>query len=77
MIGLGSWLLAVPLSIPMSLALGRAFGQIMFPVPVVIAPELVGVVRWFAVVVILTVVACAVPAWRAARIAPRVALAFE
>ena len=77
MIALASWLVAVPISVPMSIVLGQAFGRVMFPVPVMLTPEPTGVMRWFAVVVIITVAACAIPAWRATQIAPRVALAFE
>ncbi len=76
-IALLGWLLAIPLSLPMSVALGRAFGRIMMPLAVTWVPDVVGVVRWLGVVVVVSVVACAWPAWRATRITTRAALAYE
>ena len=76
-IALASWLVAIPLSVPMSLVLGKAFGRIMLPVPVTFVPELTGVLRWLAVVVIVSVVASAWPAFRATRITTARALAYE
>jgi putative ABC transport system permease protein len=76
-IGLLSWALAVPLSLPVSLMLGRAFGRVMFPVPVMLVPQVSGVVWWLAVVLVVTVVACTWPAARAMRITTREALAYE
>ncbi len=67
-IGILSWVLAVPLSVPMSVLLGRAFGRIMIPVPVHYTPDAAGVGRWLAVVVGVSVLACAWPAFRALRI---------
>jgi putative ABC transport system permease protein len=76
-IALASWLVAIPLSVPMSIVLGKAFGRIMLPVPVTFVPELTGVLRWLAVVVIVSVVASAWPAFRATRITTARALAYE
>ncbi|MEO7455383.1 MAG: FtsX-like permease family protein [Gemmatimonadaceae bacterium] len=70
-----SWLIAIPLSLPMSIALGNAFGRVMLEVPVHLLPDGPGVLRWFTVVVLLSVVACAWPAWRAMRITTSSALA--
>ncbi|MDQ6768740.1 MAG: ABC transporter permease, partial [Gemmatimonadota bacterium] len=72
-----SWLLAIPLSIPMSVGLGKAFGRIMFTVPVNLAPDLGAVWRWLAVSVIVSLVACAWPALRAMRVPTATALAYE
>lgn len=72
-----SWAIALPLSIPMSLVLGWAFGRIMLPVPLNPVPEPLAVVRWLAVVLVVTVVACAWPAIRATRITAATALAYE
>jgi putative ABC transport system permease protein len=73
-IGVLSWALAIPLSVPMSVLLGRAFGRIMIPVPVRYAPEAAGVGQWLAVVLLVSVVACAWPAFRALRITTAAAL---
>jgi putative ABC transport system permease protein len=72
-----SWLLAIPLSVPMSLILGRAFGKVMFPVPPAYVPEASGVAIWFGVVLGVSLLACAWPARRATRITTAAALAYE
>lgn len=72
-----SWVIAIPLSIPISVVLGRAFGRIMFKVPVVLVPEVSGVIAWLGVVVGVSIVACAWPAYRAMRVPTAAALAFE
>jgi putative ABC transport system permease protein len=76
-VGVLSWLVALPLSVPMSVVLGRAFGNIMLPVPVQWTPEPTGMLRWLLVVVLVSIVACAWPAFRATRIPTATALAYE
>jgi putative ABC transport system permease protein len=76
-IALLSWALAVPLSLPMSVILGRRFGRVMMPVAARYVPEAAGVLGWLAVVLVVSVVACAWPAWRATRIPTARALAYE
>ena len=71
------WALAVPLSLPISILLGRAFGRIMLPVPLTWMPDAPGVVSWFFVALLVSVVSCAWPAWRATRITTRSALSYE
>jgi putative ABC transport system permease protein len=68
---------ALPLSVPMSIALGSAFGRVMLPVPNRLIPEPTGVGWWLALVVIVSMVACAWPAIRAMRISTRAALSYE
>jgi putative ABC transport system permease protein len=72
-----SWALALPLSIPMSVTLGRAFGRVMLKVPVTYVPETSGVLRWLALVLTVSVVACAWPALRAMRVPAAQALAYQ
>ena len=76
-IALLSWLAAIPLSVPMSLVLGEAFGRIMLPVPARVVPELNGVLIWLGLVVVVSVVACAWPAIRAMRVPTAAALSYE
>jgi putative ABC transport system permease protein len=76
-IALLSWAVALPLSVPMSLLLGRAFGRIMLPVPPRLAPEGTAVLLWLGLAVGVSVVACAWPAWRAVRVPTAVALSYE
>jgi putative ABC transport system permease protein len=72
-----SWLIALPLSVPMSAVLGDAFGRVMMRVPTTLVPESSGVLRWFVVVTAVSVVACAWPALRAMRVTVASALAYE
>ncbi len=76
-IALLSWLVAIPLSVPMSLALGEAFSRIMLPVPARYAPDASGVAIWLGLVTVVSVAACAWPAIRAMRVPTAVALAYE
>jgi putative ABC transport system permease protein len=75
-IGIASWLLAIPLSLPMSVLLGQAFGRIMIPVPVTFVPEPSGVGRWLVVVVGVSIIASAWPAFRAMKISTAAALSY-
>lgn len=77
-VGLCSWLLAIPLSIPMSVILGKAFGRIMLPVRIVsVVPEPAGLALWLAVVIGVSLAASAWPGIRATRITTAEALAYE
>ena len=72
-----SWVIAIPLSLPMSIALGEAFGRTMLRVPVILVPEPSAMLRWLAVVVGVSIVACAWPAYRAMRVTTAAALSYE
>jgi len=77
-ISIASWALAIPLSIPMSVILGRTFGRIMMPVRITtLVPESSGMLAWLGVVVLVSLVACAWPAYRATRVTTAAALAYE
>jgi len=77
-ISVASWALAIPLSVPMSVILGNAFGRIMMPVRfVTLVPEPSGMLLWLVVVVAVSLVACAWPAYRATRVTTAAALAYE
>jgi len=76
-IALLGWLVSIPLSVPMSLVLERAFGKIMFEVPTSIVPDGRGVAQWAIVVVVVAVLASAVPALRATRTSTAAALGYE
>jgi putative ABC transport system permease protein len=72
-----SWIVSLPLSVPMSYILARVFGGIMLPTTPVYWPGLGGLARWMAVVVVVSFVSCMWPAWRAMRVSVRQALAYE
>ncbi|HEY2630030.1 MAG TPA: FtsX-like permease family protein [Usitatibacter sp.] len=75
-IALLGWASALVLSVPMSLALGRAFGAIMFPVPDRYVPTATGTLAWLGVAAVVSIVACAWPALRATRIPTAAALTY-
>jgi putative ABC transport system permease protein len=74
-VGLIAWAIALAASVPASVALGHAFGSVMFPVPMHLAPDLAGSIEWLAAVVVISVLACAGPSLRALRIPAARALA--
>jgi putative ABC transport system permease protein len=76
-IALLSFAVSLPLSIPMSVALGEAFGRVMFPVPVIHLPDVGGAWRWLALLVVVSVLGCALPALHAMRVSAVKALAYE
>jgi putative ABC transport system permease protein len=71
------WLLSLPLSVPVSVLLGEAFGSVMFAVPTSLTPEPGGALRWLALVTAVSVLACAWPAWQAMRMPVVKALQYE
>ena len=76
-IALLGWVVALPLSVPISSALAFAFSRIMLPVPVRWLPAADGLAQWLAVVVVVSLVSCSWPALRAMRVSVRAALAYE
>ncbi len=77
LIAIISWLIAIPLSLPMSVLLARSFGRIMLPVSATLVPQGSAVGIWLLVVVVVSLAACAWPALRATRIPTVAALAYE
>lgn len=75
-IGLMSWVIALPLSIPISLGIGYLIGMMSFrsPLPLIVSP--VGLVIWFLVLVIGSIAASAYPAQQASRLTVRETLAY-
>ena len=75
MIGLFSWLIAVPLSIPLGIAFSQLIADaIDFQFGYSYAPE--GAAIWLVVVVVLSVTASGMPAWRATRTSVREVLSY-
>jgi putative ABC transport system permease protein len=75
-IALLGWASALVLSVPMSVALGRVFGSIMFPVPDRYVPTAAATLEWLATAVVVSTVASAWPAIRATRIPTAAALSY-
>jgi len=76
-VALMSWLIAVPLSLPISVLVGQAFGRIFFPLPIRLIPEVSALGQWLAAVLVVALISCALPAWRATRTPVAKALAYE
>ena len=71
------WLVALPLSIPMSAAFAWAFGRVMFAVPVHALPSLRGAAVWLLLATVVSLLACALPARSALRRSVAAALSYE
>jgi putative ABC transport system permease protein len=77
LIGVISWALAVPLSVPLSLLFDAMLGQAFFYQPLDFVFSLLGVIGWLAIVVIVSVIASLLPAYRATKMSVRETLAYE
>jgi putative ABC transport system permease protein len=76
-IGIVSWLIAIPVSIPMTLIFNSLMGNLMFggPLSFVFSPQ--GLAIWLAIVLVMAFVASLLPAYRAMRMSVRETLAYE
>jgi len=75
-IGLMSWVIALPISIPLTYGIGYLVGTMSFrfPLPLVMSPAGLGI--WLAVIVIGSIAASAYPAKQAAQLTVRETLAY-
>lgn len=71
------WLVSLPLSLPISAVLEVAFGRIMFSVPWRLVPGPATAMGWLALMALISLLACALPARRALRIPAAEALAYS
>jgi len=75
-VGLVSWALGVFVSVPIGIGLTSALGQAMsFPLSFAYSP--LGVVAWLVFVIVISVLASLLPAYRAARVSVAEAIAYE
>lgn len=72
-----AWVVSIPASVPFSLALGEAFGRIMFRVPTIYFPAASHMLAWLGVTVAVSVLASAWPARRATSVPVAAAIAHE
>lgn len=77
LIGMMSWILAIGLSLPLSVMLAREIGLSFmdYPMPASYSPG--GILAWAALVVIISIVASLFPALRAVRLTVTEVLAYE
>jgi putative ABC transport system permease protein len=75
-IGLISWIIALPLSIPLTFGIGYLIGNLSFrvPLPLIISPT--GLFIWFSIILIGSIAASAYPAQQASRLTVRETLAY-
>jgi putative ABC transport system permease protein len=75
-IGALSWLIAIPLSLPLSSHVGNLVGSLSFrmPLPLSLSPAALG--TWLVVVLVGAAAASAFPAQRASRLTIRETLAY-
>jgi putative ABC transport system permease protein len=75
-VGLVSWALGVIVSVPIGVLLTDSLGKAMsFPLSFAYSP--LGVVAWLVFVIIISVLASLLPAYRAARVSVAEAIAYE
>jgi len=77
LIGIISWALAVPLSVPMSLLFNTMLGQAFFAQALDFVFSPFGVIVWLTIVVVVSVVASLLPAYRATKMSVWETLAYE
>jgi putative ABC transport system permease protein len=77
MLGVLSWLLAVPLSYPGALVFNNLVSTELFQIPLDFDYSLVGTVLWLVIVVVLSGLASLWPALSATQVSVREALAYE
>ena len=77
LIGLMSWVVAVALAAPVSLALEAVGGRIFFKAPLDFFMSPLAAAVWLGLVVVLASLGSVVPARHAARLTVREALAYE
>jgi putative ABC transport system permease protein len=77
LVGVIGWLLAVPLSIPLSHLLSNAVGRMFVGTPLTYTFSTGGMLIWLGLVVVLSALAALVPGRRAARLTVRDVLVYE
>jgi putative ABC transport system permease protein len=77
LVGLLSFLVALPLSYPATLLFGSILGQVIFKQSLTYAPTVQGPLIWLALVMLVSTIASIAPAQRASQISIREALAYE
>jgi putative ABC transport system permease protein len=77
LLGMLSWLLAVPLSYPGALAFSNLVGNTLLNLPFDFKYSMGGVSLWLAIVLVLSALASLWPALRATKVSVREALAYE
>ncbi|CAG0928854.1 Macrolide export ATP-binding/permease protein MacB [Thermoflexales bacterium] len=75
-LGLMAWLIAIPLSVPVGQLFSQVIGEVI-NFGIVYQFSSAGALQWLIIVVVLSILGAALPAWRATRISIRESLAYE
>jgi putative ABC transport system permease protein len=77
LIGMMSWVLAIGLSVPISIVLARNVGVSFMSYPMPASYSIGGILAWAALVIVISIVASLFPALRAVRLTVTQVLAYE
>ncbi len=77
LIGMMSWILAIPLSLPLSSLLARNIGESFMNYPMAAVTSIGGILAWGALVIIISIIASLIPALHAVRLTVTEVLAYE
>jgi len=77
LIGIISLVLAVPISVPLSLLFSSMMGQLFFGKSLTFILSPFGLIIWLVIVVVISVIASLLPAYRAMKMSVRETLAYE
>lgn len=77
LMGVLSWVVAIAAAVPATMALDDVAGRLFIRTPLDFTMSPRAVVTWLALVVVLATLSSLYPAWRAARMTVREALAYE
>ena len=77
LIGMMSWVLAIGLSIPISIVLARRVGESFMSYPMPVSYSISGIFGWAALVIVISIIASFLPALRAVRLTVTQVLAYE
>jgi len=76
-VGLLSWLIALALAWPISIVIGNTLGMILLQATLEFVFAPLGLALWLAIVIVFAAAASFYPAWSAARLTVREAVAYE
>jgi putative ABC transport system permease protein len=77
LIGMLSWILAIGLSVPISVVLARSIGEAFMDYPMPATTSLGGILAWAFIVVVISIIASLLPAMNAVRLTVTEVLAYE
>jgi len=77
MVGVLSWLFAVPISYPSARLFSDVIGNTVFQFPLDFSFPLLGLIIWLVIIVVLSALASLWPALRATRVSVRESLSYE